>query len=473
MKKIISITLALCLTVSVALLSGCDNKKTSSGGNTSSGGSASTAERSIRNLNGRTVTIATTDNYGDRKTGESETDDKRLEYFKKIENELNCKIEWVSYGNEELTTKLITTALSGDKFCDIAIPIFWNTAANFTNKVLVDLNTVDTLNMKADYWHQPTNELLSVNGVLRASACGLTCLPVNETAAVVFNKRIIKEMNLENPYELYKNGKWTVEKLREMAKKATKDLDGVSGMTKNDQWGITTLDRTALTQDIYTAYGFRTITKNGTGVYQYNMNNSDFITHLKWIQDWYCNDASIFVNDDQDAQHAQFSNGKALFYIFQLNYLSKFKNMTDDYGVVPFPMGSDKDNYAGLMNWNTRLMGIPVTVKGEELLDAGSVMQALAYYSKDDNNNKKQEIVGRYLRDSESIEMLDKISETGIHVPELFIATARFQSIQQNTTWIAFAGVSDPTYDFAQKIAETKNTANSLIAEFSASIAKK
>ena len=379
---------------------------------------------------------------------------------------------WKVTGQEDLTTNLTTTALSGDKICDIAIPIFWNTASLLTNRVVADLRAIPTIDLTADYWEADANRLLSVKGVQRAAACGLTCTPATETAAVVFNKRIISEMNLDNPYTLYNNNQWTVPKLREMAKAATKDLDGVAGMTKNDQFGITTLDKNALQSNVLAAQGMQIITKEADGVFNYNMTDPNLVGMLKTIQDWFCNDGSIYDNSDQTAQHAQFRDGKALFYIFQLSYLPEFANMKDDYGVVPFPKGEGMSNYIGEMNWNTNLMVIPTTVKGDDLNNIGAVVQALAYYSRNDNQVKMNETVGRYLRDSESAGMLKAISDSAIHSPHLLVASPRFPEIEQTTTHI-LGGTSDITYDFAQNINQTKNSGRSEINKFNASMARK
>lgn len=43
---------------------------------------------------------------------------------------------------------------------------------------------------------------------------------------------------MKKPYQLVKDGEWTIDKLHEMAKQATYDSDGVTGMTYKDTWGL-------------------------------------------------------------------------------------------------------------------------------------------------------------------------------------------------------------------------------------------
>lgn len=468
MKKILTIMLAMLCVLSSAGLAGCNNGSASSE-KTDASSSASEVKLADADLGGKTVTIATWLDYNNSEDT-SLVSTARREYFAKIEKELNCKLEWKIVDKATLTSQLITTALTGDKFADIAITVMWNTASVLTNKAFHDINSVETVNLEADYYDADKNRLLDINGVQRAASCGLTCTPASETSAVVFNKRILSECGLEDPYALYEKNEWTVSKLREMAKAATKDLDGVSGMTLNDQYGITTLDPDALARNILTANGAYTITKEKGKNFTYNMNDEKVVNTLKYTQDWFCNDGSLFINSNQDTQHAQFSNGRALFYIFQLNYLKEFTEMSDEYGVVPFPRGDEEKSYVGQLNWNTCLMGIPSTVPADELADVGAVFEALAAYSKDDNANRMNEIVGRYLRDEKSAEMLEVISSTGIHTADLVIATPRIEAIYQ-AHGAALGGVTDITRDISQIIASNKNSFRSALNSVSATLA--
>lgn len=471
MKKIFTFILAMTMVISAAAMSGCSDKSGADSKNSGAGSSSSgdKLDLSKADLNGKTVTVASWIDFNNSDDS-SAVAAARRDYFAQMEKELNCKLEWKIYDKETLTSQLITTALANDKFCDIAIPVMWNTASVLTNKAFVDLNSIKSVDLTADYYDQNINDLLDIGGVQRAASCGLLCTPVSETAAVVFNKRILSECGLENPYKLHTEGKWTVSKLREMAKKATKDLDGVSGMSINDQYGITTLDTVALAQDILAADNVCTITKTRGNNFSYNLNDEKVVNALKYTQDWFCNDASIFINSNQDAQHEQFSSGKALFYVFQLSYLEKFKDMKDNYGIVPFPRGDEAKEYNGLMNWNTSLMGIPSTVSEADREDIGYVFEALAYYSRNDNKNRTDELIGRYVRDDESVEMLNIISSSGVHTPDLIIATPRIENVYYALNQV-IGGTRDITTDIPKAIASNKNTLRSALNQISASLA--
>lgn len=467
MTKIITFILAMLMVLSTTMMSGCSDKPDVSSKPSGSDVSGDKLDLSDVDLGGKTITIASWRDF------EVETDELatvRSEHFAQIEKDLNCKLEWKIVDKETLTSQLITTALANDKFCDIAITVMWNTASVVMNKAFADLNSIKSVNLSADYWDQDKNDIIDINGVQRAASCALLCTPVSETAAVVFNKRLLSECGLEDPYKLYDENKWTVSKLREMAKKATKDLDGVSGMTLNDQYGIATPDTSALAKDILTANKAFMLSKEKGSNFTYNLSDENVVNTLNYIQDWYGNDGSILINSNADTQLEQFSSGKSLFYIFQLHYLRYFTAMKDEYGIVPFPRGDEVDGYTGLMNWNTSLMGIPSTVSEADREDVGYVFEALAYYSRKDNESKGQTIIGRYIRDDRSVEMLDVISSSAIHTPDLFIATTRMEALYNIFGQIT-AGVKDQTVDIPKLIASNKNTLRSELNKVSATMA--
>lgn len=55
---------------------------------------------------------------------------------------------------------------------------------------------------------------------------------------VVFNKSMMNDLKLDNPYELVSDGTWTVEKLFEMASAARLDMDNDGLIRVGDRAGI-------------------------------------------------------------------------------------------------------------------------------------------------------------------------------------------------------------------------------------------
>ena len=56
----------------------------------------------------------------------------------------------------------------------------------------------------------------------------------------LFNKTIAKNELDEDIYQLVRDGKWTLDRMREIIEKTTHDLNGDGNMTAEDQWGLVT-----------------------------------------------------------------------------------------------------------------------------------------------------------------------------------------------------------------------------------------
>ena len=53
-----------------------------------------------------------------------------------------------------------------------------------------------------------------------------------------FNKKMIVDNNLENPYDLVREGKWTLEKMDKMVRDVSRDLNGNAEYDTDDQYGF-------------------------------------------------------------------------------------------------------------------------------------------------------------------------------------------------------------------------------------------
>ena len=440
------------------------NDSTASSDNQSSGEGGYT--RPTPNLGGKTIKVlAWFPNYVKSKKGESAFGDAYKDAIAAVEKELNFKFQWNFVSSDELSSIVISHAASGSREEDIVMPVLWNTSSLYTSRSLVDLNTVKSVDTSASYWNQTANKLLTANGIQRAAIGNFCNIMSEETVAVWFNKRLISELKLENPYDLVKSNKWTVSKLREMAKAATNP--------SNEQFGITTLDyKIGFGKYVLAANNQQFLTKQSNGTYKYNM-STELCDTLDYIQSWIFDDKSICTVQEQEAQRATFKNGKSLFYVFQVSELNRFTDMKDDFGIVPFPRGDKVSEYRGQIHFSTITCGIPVTVKGDDLYNAGAVLQALAYHSDGLAKKRESELKSRYMRDSESREMFDKyISKCGVLEPDSLAATPRQPEIEAGTTHILGDVCGDSNQSASTLMSRNKMSTMSAILQFNNAISK-
>lgn len=84
--------------------------------------------------------------------------------------------------------------------------------------LLCDLKTLRNFDSNAPWWDESANEAYSIGNKLYFSTGDITIMNKANTWAILFNKQMITDYSLENPYELFKNGTWTFDKMIEMAR---------------------------------------------------------------------------------------------------------------------------------------------------------------------------------------------------------------------------------------------------------------
>lgn len=182
-----------------------------------------------------------------------------------------------------------------------------------------------------------------------------------------YNKEIFARENLPDPYELMMNGEWTWEKMREIAKAATKDTDG-DGVI--DQWGIGGID-----MDIGLIYSngatFADI-KDGKAVL--NLRDPKVVEALNFYYELAHVDKSLYSKftygeePPWDIAATMFQDGKIAMFWYQYWKIDDFKdNMADDYGLLLPPYGpSDPDKKYKPLVTGHNFQTIPKNVKNPE-----------------------------------------------------------------------------------------------------------
>ena len=121
---------------------------------------------------------------------------------------------------------------------DAATPYIPNAATLAADSVLLEYSNLPNIHLNHPSWDQ--------NGVENLSICGKTYFATGDanlialacTHALVFNKDLISQYQLESPYEVVRRGEWTIDKMREMASNITADIDGTPGMSNTDIYGF-------------------------------------------------------------------------------------------------------------------------------------------------------------------------------------------------------------------------------------------
>lgn len=309
---------------------------------------------------------------------------------------------------------IINTVLAGDSSYDLATGLVAVTMPAVMNGVFTDLNSQEDLDLSNPWWLSGLSEDLSINKKLYC-AVGDANLSLYKTAVITyFNKSLIEQYNLEDPYKLVRDGKWTMDKLIEMSEAVTDDLNGDSKIDyETDRIGCYLQDvplrlaGTALDTHVFS------VDKDGN-VFRDKNSLERLVkayerTKLFSSTD-YLIDETKAVDFSAFAKHL--AEDRALFHISYL-YVTEgevMRNMKSDFGIIPYAkLDEDQENHITPIGTATGIMFVPKTASDIPL--TCRVMEALGYYSMKDVVPAYYEVALRdkYTRDEEVPEMLELI----------------------------------------------------------------
>ena len=214
------------------------------------------------------------------------------------------------------------------------------------------------------------------------------------------------ELGLENIYELVGNGKWTIDKMYEMAAAGVKDLDGDGKMTKADRWGV------LISPDYYypgfwCAERIPLIGKDKDDIPFFNVPGNEKLFRIFDKLHGYST-GEIEFNDG--LLGPMFAEGLGLFANATLFTVQRLRNMEVDYGIVPYPSLDEKkpgEAYSARMCVAYPLI-VPVTASAER---ASVILEALAceYQKRVISGYYEVAVQTKSTRDDESIEILDML----------------------------------------------------------------
>ncbi len=215
------------------------------------------------------------------------------------------------------------------------IGTYSQTAANLAyNKYLMDISRLEYFDFEKPWWPSLLTEEGTVNGKLFFVSGDISTNLLYMMYVTFFNKELLTNYNLEDPYTLVKEGKWTLDRMGEMAVGVYQDLNGDGQKGKEDQYGIlvNNLDIDAY----FYGSGLRTTDKDADGTLI--IAESYFSERSQALNEKL--NQLLFVSEDgiYNAGRDVFAEGRALFYSERAVSAIKHFNVEGlSFGILPAP----------------------------------------------------------------------------------------------------------------------------------------
>lgn len=308
---------------------------------------------------------------------------------------------------------------------DAAMPFMTNATALAQDGALYDLNTFsDYIHLDAPWWDQQANASLSIANKLYFTTGDISIMQKIVSTAVLFNRSMYAEQvegTFGDMYQLVRDHKWTIDVMYEMGKMVTADVDGVSGMQFEDNWGMTGVSGI---NSPFIGGGFSFIDKDANDIPQIAIGRDEAsVRYAQKLLQIYESDEWFFNTQHPSETHynnlsiwetamAHFGEMRSLFYGAAFSAVKKLRNyeVSDSIGFIPQPLSSDtQDEYRTCASISYAYgVCIPKSIDDPEF--AAYMLEALACYAKDDITPAyyNSTLLDRDARLDANVEMLDQ-----------------------------------------------------------------
>lgn len=247
-----------------------------------------------------------------------------------------------------------------------------------------DFADIPHLNLDREWWLQSSLDFMSIDNRTYYGISTFDTTHYDGTSALYFNKTLAESFDLESPYDMVKNGTWTIDRLREMAMAVATDLNGDGKWDDQDRYGYTSHEVLVARYLAAALEAPLSLAKDEDDMLCFTMTEEDYVNRLLKVSEFLKKDNGFYHPGATSANHGgyeYFISGNVLFYNETLGNAQKLRQMTLDFGILPPPKyDENQENYYSDVI-EAYFMLVPVT--NADLDRTGVLMEALAYESLD------------------------------------------------------------------------------------------
>lgn len=343
------------------------------------------------------------------------------------------------------------TAGSGD--WDLALALIQGNGATLLKQgYLRSFNSLENVDMTMPWWDQSAIDTMAVNGQMFFGMMDFS-VDIYESLTVLFyNGELIDRFQLEDPYALYQESAWTIDKMLEMIETVANDENGDGKFDINtDVYGLS--GREYGFQPIFFSSGMEIVTFNDEEQkFQHNLTDERYVAIAEAVANLYDDIRDGVEFGYTDASRNAFKAGRVLFYSRLLGDYNLLRDQEDDYGIIAFPRYDYSSEKSLCFVQNPNAIFLPIVVGDDngdgkqDYAEIGAFLQAVGAYTYDITKEVyiDNAVIGKGARDANSAEMVRHLLENkGFCLGQTYsfdmILTATYNSIVANSRFASAA----------------------------------
>jgi hypothetical protein len=319
-------------------------------------------------------------------------------------------------GDTQGTNVIKQSVTTADYAYDLAMLAGYSTSKLSYDNILVDLNTVEYIDLEKPWWDQRANEELEVVGKLFYTTGDISTADNEATYCIYYNKNMASDLSIsQNPYDMVRDGTWTIDNYATLLYGVSSDLDGNGEYDDQDRYGALLWDDSIM--GVVNGAGIKCcdIVDGKVTLSLYSEKTVSMLEkYFSFAIDKQVCFAYQRTNWDDKLLVNMFQNNQALFIQQLLQLAPKLREMDADFGVLPYyKYNEEQESYYNTVgSWHSVFLSLPKVQ--QDLTRTGVIVEALAAESLYTVTPAYYDVTlkDKVSRDQDSADMLDLIFET-------------------------------------------------------------
>ena len=330
---------------------------------------------------------------------------------RQIEDMFNINIVPVHSGSHSSDVRKAVNA--GDNAYEIAFNNPFDQATLSQGGMLYDLFHVPNLDLTQPWWDQNAVKDLSIAHRLYMVTGDIGTMYRKSVGIILFNKQMMQDYDLGDPYKLVADKKWTMDEFLVMCSAVSEDLNGSGVWDDKQRYGI--VGYCDVISIGLIGGGVKFATKNADDIPEITFYNEKTVaifekfTEVLYKPELFWSWSRVGSNNERS--RVMFANNQALFNWNEFHSIPNLRAMETDFGILPMPLYSEtQERYYHSVNPHVA-MTFCIPVSNQNVEETGAIAQHLGALGKNILTPAYYNIslVGQHSRDEESVMTMDVI----------------------------------------------------------------
>lgn len=349
----------------------------------------------------------------------------------RVETRLNCKLNWIptaSGGLGETQNEMAQTLLKTEWY-DFILTTNNTILSLGQNQFLSELSYTKYLNLEQPWWWNDVFEEMSYDGQSINFICGdMNIGNIHKMSALYFNFDHVRnylQMEPKDFYKLVDEKKWTIEKFMTLSNvwiDTGIDPNGMNSKDQNDIFSFPYCGGETINQFLLsTKIANNLYTRKDNGMVEFHLDKNEDIVRTVDLMRKLIHESTGAWNRTENPSPfdsgiiTEFANGNYIFLPQRLTAVSSMdmRDMQTDFGILPYPLLDEGDDYVSDIQTSSTCVCIPVVVETDpDAFDRScAVLEALAAeaYRRTTESFYEMALKNRYTRDDDGRRMIDVI----------------------------------------------------------------